>query len=205
MAKFTIEYGCRPINIKLFSLTDDQVEKSKEYDTHIEFYGSLYEDDFPEPEYEGIHITDRASRFSFTVKDEEGNIVYETENIKDYLALQKTFDEEGEYNKDWEFEGIKDGKYLVVASILRGFYGGVEIECEKFDINKLYILHSKYINDELTGSDTFDFFELYYQQGEGYDKERDILPVDDINDTLDESSIDCEILELKKKDLWTEL
>lgn len=208
MAKFTIEYGCRPMNIKLFSLTDEQVEKSKEYDTIEDFYASLYEDEdnFPEQEYDGVHIIDSVSHFIFTVKDEEDNIVYETEDVKDYFALQKTIDEDGECNKDidWEFEGIISDNYLVVVSILRGFFGSAKIDCDEFDINKLYILHSKYINDELTGSDTFDFFELYYQQGEGYNQERDILYVRDDNN-YDECYSEYQILSLKDKDQWIEL
>lgn len=206
MATFRIDISGCPLEIKLFSLTDEQIEESSEFETLSDFYEYLLEEDENiEPVYENIHLIDTSKYFELYVKDEEDNQIYTIDGVDDYMKLQKIYID-GDENEDigFEFEGVSNGKYLVVSTILKGVCGHVDIELDEFDPNKLYLLPSQYINDELTGSDTFDFFELYYQQGEGYDKQRDRL---DINDDSWFSAYSTEylILSLTDKEYWSEL
>ena len=206
IATFRIDISGRPLEIKLFSLTEEQIEESSEFETLSDFYNYLLEEDENiEPVYESIHLIDTSKCFELYVKDEEGNQIYAIDGVKDYMKLQKTYID-GDENEDieFEFEGVPDGKYLVVSTILKGVCGYIDIELEEFDPNKLYLLPSQYINDELTGSDTFDFFELYYQQGEGYGKQRDRLDIND-DSMFSEYSTDYIMLSLTDKDYWSEL
>lgn len=206
MATFRIDISGRPLEIKLFSLTDEQIEESSEFETLSDFYDYLLEEDENiEPVYENIHLIDTSKYFELCVKDEEGNQIYAIDGVDEYMELQKTYinmDEDEDI--EFEFEGVPDGNYLVVSTVLKGVSGYVDIELDEFDPNKLYLLPSQYINDELTGSDTFDFFELYYKQGEGFDKQRDRLDIND-DGVFSEYSTEYLILSLTDKECWSEL
>jgi hypothetical protein len=204
MATFRIDISGRPLEIKLFSLTDEQIEQSSEFETLSDFYDYLLEEDENiEPVYENIHLIDTSKYFELYVKDEEGNQIYAIDGVDEYMELQKTYIDDDE-DIEFEFEGVPDGNYLVVSTVLKGVSGHVDIELDEFDPNKLYLLPSQYINDELTGSDTFDFFELYYQQGEGYDKQRDRLDVND-DSVFSEYSSEYLMMSLTDKECWSEL
>lgn len=177
---YTIQLDVRDLHLRVWELNEELLEKVNEYDSleeldsHLMFEGE-------DPLYEDSFITNGCDRFSLEVEDEDGEVVYEIDDLDEYLGKDKTFDEEGESIKGYEFEGLKGKNCDCLVSLIteKGAGGSAELELEEpFDPDKLYLIRSTKIDDELVGDDVYPIFGVYYQRGEGYDLERDIIDFD---------------------------
>lgn len=177
---YKIRLDVRGLHLRVWELNEELLEKVNEYDSLEEMDSELmYEGE--EPLYEDSFMTRDCDRFSFVVEDEDGEVVYEIDDLDEYLDKDKTYDEEGEYIKGYRFEGLGDKNCDCLVSIVteKGAGGTVELELdEPFDPDKLYLIHSTKIDDELVGEDVYPLFGVYYQRGEGYDLERDRIDFD---------------------------
>ena len=178
---YTIQLDVRDSHLRVWELNEELSEKINEYDSLEELDSYLVFEGEEDPLFEDSFITRECDRFSFEVEDEDGELVYFTDDLDEYLDKDKTFDEEGETIKGFEFEGLKGKSCDCLVSLIteKGAGGTAELELdEPFDPDKLYIIRSTKIDDELVGDDVYPIFGVYYQRGEGYDLERDILDFD---------------------------
>lgn len=177
---YKIRLDVRGLHLRVWELNEELLEKVNEYDSLEEMDSELmYEGE--EPLYEDSLITRDCDRFSFEVEDEDGEVVYEIEDLDEYLDKDKTYDEEGEYIKGYRFEGLGDKNCDCLVSLVteKGAGGTADLELdEPFDPDKLYLIRSTKIDDELVGEDVYPLFGVYYQRGEGYDFERDRIDFD---------------------------
>jgi len=177
---YKIQLDVRDLHLRVWELNEELLKKANEYDSLEEMDSELmYEGE--EPLYEDSLITRDCDRFSFVVEDKDGEVVYEIDDLDEYLDKDKTYDDEGEYIQGCRFEGLGDKSCDCLVSIVteKGAGGSAELELdEPFDLDKLYLIRSTKIDDELVGEDVYSLFGVYYQRGEGYDLERDIIDFD---------------------------
>lgn len=178
--KYFIELGVRAQGLQLLQLTEDEKEQLLKEENLDEVYYDFVE----EREYcftlEGYYLTTEVDRYSLVIRDENGNIVYDSEDVDDLLSNDKTFDEDDEVQvKGWKFKGIENEDYLVRYQTIKGAGAQGEFELEEpFDKNKLYVVRDEYVDDDLMGDNVYPLITLYYQQGEGYDCVRDVIKLD---------------------------
>lgn len=178
---YKIQLDVRDLHLRVWELNEELSEKINEYDSLEELDSYLVFEGEEDPLFEDSFITSECDRFSFVVEDEDGEVVYELEDLDEYLNKDKTFDEEGEEVDGYEFEGLEDKTCDCLVSLIteKGAGGSAELELdEPFDPDKLYIIRSSQIDDELVGEDVYPLFRVYYQRGEGYDLERDTIDFD---------------------------
>ena len=204
--KYTRELGVRAKGVQLLELAEEEKNELLEEDLD-----EVYLDWIEEKEYdfalEGQYLTSEVDRFGLTIKDEKGEIVFESDDIKSLLERDKTYDEdEGEIQvKGWEFQGVKDGNYLTRIQIVKGCWYTGEFELnEPFNKEKLYIVRDNKINDELLGDNVFPVDTLYYQRGEGYDINRDKILLDFESD-YGEQYFNTYLYKLTERDWWHNL
>ncbi|MBR6686032.1 MAG: leucine-rich repeat domain-containing protein, partial [Paludibacteraceae bacterium] len=176
--KYFIELSARAVGLQLLKLSEE--EKDEILDGRdIEEVFEEHDDDFA---LERQFITPEVDRFALTIRDENDNIVYETENVKDLEF--KTYDDNGdEQVKGWSFEGIADGFYLTKVQTIKGYYCEGEFELEgTFEKDKLYIVHDQNLYDEIIGEELSPIHYIYYQKGEGYEISRDQIYLEDLSD-----------------------
>lgn len=185
---YKIQLDVRDLHLRVWELNEELLEKVNEYDSLEELdYELIGEGE--EPLYETSFITRDCDRLSFVVEDEEGEVVCEIDDLDEYLDKDKTFNEEGEYVEGFEFEGLgnKNCDCLVSITTEKGAGGEAELELEEpFEPNKLYLIRSTKIDDELVGEDVYPIFSVYYQRGEGYDLKRDVINFDPENGLFEE-------------------
>ena len=178
---YTIQLDVRDLHLRVWELNEELLKKAREYNSLEELDRELMYDGVVSPLYEDSFITRVCDRFSLVVEDDDWETVYELEDLDEYLSKDKTFNEEGETIKGFEFEGLKGKNCDCLVSLVteKGAGGTADLELEEpFDPDKLYIIRSTKIDDELVGDDVYPIFGLYYQRGEGYDLERDMLDFD---------------------------
>ena len=178
---YTIQLDVRDLHLRVWELNEELLKKAREYNSLEELDRELMYDGVVAPLYEDSFITRVCDRFSLVVEDEDWETVYELEDLDEYLSKDKTFNEEGETIKGFEFEGLKGKNCDCLVSLVteKGAGGTADLELdEPFDPDKLYIIRSTKIDDELVGDDVYPIFGLYYQRGEGYDFERDGIDFD---------------------------
>lgn len=178
---YTIQLDVRDSHLRVWELNEELLKKASEYNSLEELDRELMYDGVVTPLYEDSFITRACDRFSLVVEDEDWETVYELEDLDEYLSKDKTFNEEGETIKGFEFEGLKGKNCDCLVSLVteKGAGGTADLELdEPFDPDKLYIIRSTKIDDELVGEDVYPIFGVYYQRGEGYDLERDIIDFD---------------------------
>lgn len=204
--KYTIDFGVRARGVQLLELTEEEKDQLLE-----ESLDDVYMDWIEEKDYEfaleNTYLIPECDRFRITIKDEKDNVVFESDNMVDFLTqLDKTCDEDGEpLAEDWTFEGVEDGFYLTRIQTLKGCGAEGEFELdEPFDINKLYVIKDSQINDELMGNDTFPMYALYYQRGEGLDLERDLIDLEP-NGCDEEQYYDTYLMKVSDGDYWQNL
>lgn len=177
---YKFQLDVRGLHLRVWELNEELLKKANEYESLEELDNELmYEGE--EPLYEDSFITRECDRFSFVVEDEDEEVVYEIDDLDEYLDKDKTFNEEGETIKGFEFEGLKGKNCDCLVSIVteKGAGGSAELELdEPFNPDKLYLIRSTKIDDELVGEDVYTLFGVYYQRGEGYDFERDRIDFD---------------------------
>lgn len=201
--KYTIEIAVRGKGVQLLELDED--EKDQLLDESLD---DVYMDWIEEKDYEfymeKIFLMPECDRFRLTIKDEDGNIVFETtdpKTLNDY-----TMDEDDNPQVEgWKFVGVVDGIYLTRIQTLKGCYFTGEFELEDtFDVNKLYVLQSDEINDELMGNYVYSLDAIYYQRGEGFDTERDQIELED-ESFAEEQYYDTYLMEVSDGDYWHNL
>ena len=178
---YTIQLDVRDLHLRVWELNEELLKKAHEYNSLEELDRELMYDGVVSPLYEDSFITRVCDRFSLVVEDDDWETVYELEDLDEYLSKDKTFNEEGETIKGFEFKGLKGKSCDCLVSLIteKGAGGTADLELEEpFDPDKLYIIRSSQIDDELIGDDVYPIFGLYYQRGEGYDLERDMLDFD---------------------------
>ncbi len=203
--KYTVELGVRAKGVQLLEVTEEEKQELLEEDLD-----EVYLDWMERKEYEfaleGQYLMPTVDRFSLTIRDENDNIVYETENFED--LVDKTYDDEEEEEilvEGWKFQGIKDGNYLTRIQIIKGCWYAGEFELnEPFNKEKLYIVRDNKINDELLGDNVFPVDTLYYQRGEGYDINRDKILLDFESD-YGEQYFNTYLYKLTERDWWHNL
>lgn len=177
---YKIQLDVRDLHLRVWELNEELLEKVNEYDSLEEMDRELMYEGV-DPLCEDSFITTDCDRFSLVVEDEDGEVVYEIDDLDEYLDKDKTYDEEGETIKGFEFEGLKGKNCDCLVSLVteKGAGGTADLELEEpFDPDKLYIIRSTKIDDELVGDDVYPVLGVYYQRGEGYDLERDMLDFD---------------------------
>ena len=199
-----MELGVRAKGVQLLEVTEEEKQELLGEDLD-----EVYLDWMERKEYEfaleGQYLMSTVDRFSLTIRDENDNIVYETENFED--LVDKTYDDEEEeiLVKGWKFQGIKDGNYLTRIQIIKGCWYTGEFELnEPFNKEKLYIVRDNKINDELLGDNVFPVDTLYYQRGEGYDINRDKILLDFESD-YGEQYFNTYLYKLTERDWWHNL
>lgn len=199
--KYTIELSVRGKGLQLLSLDEDEKNELLEEDLD-EVYSDWIEKKDYDFDIESQYLMPQCDRFRLTIKDEDGNVVYETESVMD--LKDRTADDDVEIS-GWEFEGVEDGIYLVRIQTIKGCYYTGEFELEEpFDENKLYIIRDTEINDELMGDDVFPIDRLYYQRGEEADIDTDAIDLDFDSD-MGEQYFDTYLMEVEDGDCWTDL
>lgn len=203
--KYTVELEARAHGVQLLEVTEEEKNELLEEDLD-EVYANWVEDKEYEFALEGKYLTSEVDRFCLTIKDENDDVVFESEDIEELLDRDKTYDEDDEIQvKGWEFNGIKDGNYLTRVQTIKGcFYAGEFELNEPFDEEKLYMVRDLSINDELLGDTVFPIGSLYYQRGEGYDVNRDEIPLDD-EGCDEEQYYETHLYELTEGDWWNDL
>lgn len=202
--KYFIDLGVRAKGVQLIELTEEEKDELLEG----EDLDDIYDDWVDKIEYEfaleNYYLTPSCDRFTLTIRDEDDEVVYEVEDVDE--LVDRTYDNEGEVQvKGWEFEGFKDGYYLTRLQTIKGCCCSGEFELdEDFDASKLYLVQDKQIEEELVGDTVFPLFKLYYQKGEGYDIERDVIELEFESD-LGEQYYDTYLCSLKELNWWTNL
>ena len=179
--KYKIEFSFRARGIQLLKVTDEEKENLFETDDLEQTYFEMVDEKDYDFELEDAFLTKNVDRFSLVVKDESGEIIYESDDVEDLLKKDMTdiFNEDdGAALGGWKFKGIKDGTYLVDVQTLKGNYitGELDIDGE-FDPDRLYIIKSTELDDELTGEDMFST-SLYYKREETPNLEKDYIDLD---------------------------
>ena len=173
--KYTIEISLWAKGVQLLDVTEDEKDELSEGDLNDVFYdwASKYDYDFY---YERQFICPDTEYFELVVKDEEDNVVYETQCVSD---LSDKTDED----KSREFKGVKDGYYLARVQHLKGMFFCGELELnEPFDADKLYLVQDSKLDSEFVNEPLYPLGYIYYQQGEGYDSSRDEVWLDNEGD-----------------------
>ena len=173
--KYTIEISLWAKGVQLLDVTEEEKDELSEGNLNDVFYdwASKYDYDFY---YERQFICPDTEYFELVVKDEEDNVVYETQCVSD---LSDKTDED----KSREFKGVKDGYYLARVQNLKGmlFCGELELD-EPFDADKLYLIQDSKLDSEFVNEPLYPLGSIYYQQGEGYDSNRDEISLDNEGD-----------------------
>ena len=203
--KYTVELAARAQGVQLLEVTEEEKNELLEEDLN-EVYTDLVQDKEYEFALEGKYLTPEADRFCLTIKDENDDIVFESEDIDELLDRNKTYDDDGDVQvKGWEFTGVDDGIYLARVQTIRDcFYVGEFELTEPFDEEKLYMVQDITINDELLGDTVLPMGVLYYQRGEGYDVNRDEIQLDD-EGCDEEQYYETHLYELTEGDWWNDL
>ena len=95
--------------------------------------------------------------FSWKVKDEDGNVVYETNNpdsIIRYSYYDKEKDEEVEA-PNLDFKGVEPGTYIVENNNLKWGTISGEFDAEDFEPSKLSFYPSETFDDNICEDDAF--------------------------------------------------
>ena len=132
--KYTVELAARAQGVQLLEVTEEEKNELLEEDLN-EVYTDLVQDKEYEFALEGKYLTPEADRFCLTIKDENDDIVFESEDIDELLDRNKTYDDDGDVQvKGWEFTGVDDGIYLARVQTIRDcFYVGEFELTEPFD------------------------------------------------------------------------
>ena len=173
--KYTIEISLWAKGVQLLDVTEEEKDELSEEDLNDVFYdwASKYDYDFY---YERQFICPDTEYFELVVKDEEDNVVYETQCVSD---LSDKTDED----KSREFKGVKEGYYLARVQNLKGMFFCGELELnEPFDADKLYLVQDSKLDSEFISEPLYPLGYIYYQQGEGYDSSRDEVWLDNEGD-----------------------
>ena len=196
--KYFIELGVRARGVQLIELTEEEKNELLK----VEDLDEIYLDWMYRSEYdfalEDYYLTPFVDRYSLTIRDENDNIVYDSNNVLE--LLDGTFDV-----KDWKFEGVKDGYYLTRIQTIKGCCCSGEFEIDgTFDKNKLYIVRDERIDEGLNGELVYPLFVLYYQRGEGCDMSRDVINLEFESD-LGEQYFDTFLVKLRELNWWIDL
>lgn len=205
--KYSIQLNARARGIELINLTEE--EKDELIKLAEEGFDRVYEDLRNEhyPDFELQFLTYGVDRYSLVVKDEDGEVVYESQKVDDLIDNDLSVDEDGEYNTQvgYEFDGIEDGFYLVRHQTLKGcyYYGEIELD-DAFDPSRLYVIRDSNINDELAGDVVIPMDHVYYRRGDTPNPEEDTLNME-YGGYMDEQYFDTDLCEVTEGDYWKSL
>jgi hypothetical protein len=210
--KYRIELSVNGWDTRLFLLDQEHVDEALNCgDSLKKFYRNYVEnwDDPIDPDFERYYITSESDDFILEVKDENGETIYELNDVDDYISNDKTeIEDEDGYLTDidgYEFVGIEDGMYLVRIASNRNCSGYAEIELDHpFNPDRLYIVRSSHVDDELMDDTVYEMFQLYYQRGEGFDLKRDLIELLN-NGWDDETYASYNLLKVSDKNYWQEI
>ena len=210
--KYRIELSVNGWDTRLFLLDQEHVDEAlNSGDSLKKFYRNYVEnwDDPIDPDFERYYITSESDDFILEVKDENGETIYELNDVDDYISNDKTqIEDEDGYLTDidgYEFVGIKDGMYLVRIASNENCGGYAEIELDHpFNPDRLYIVRSSHVDDELMDDTVYEMFQLYYQRGEGFDLKRDLIELLN-NGWDDETYASYNLLKVSDKNYWQEI
>jgi hypothetical protein len=202
--KYKIELSVRGRGVQLLALDKDEknelIEESLD-DVYLEWIDKKNDDFYLERQF----LMRECDRFSLTIKDEDDNIVYESEDVNEVTDLDRTVDDEGDYIESYEFKGVKDGIYLTRIQTIKGCYYDGEFELdEPFDKDRLYLIRDKEISDELMGDDVFPLDTIYYQRGESIKLDADIIYLEHREDQ-GEQYYETFLLRVEEGDWWHNL
>lgn len=199
--KYKIELSFRGTGVQALKLTEQEKNELLEVDDLEEVYNDWLEKKDYEYDFEYVFMTENTDRYQLTVKDENDNIVYQSDDVNDLLKNDKTWKIE---DFDYEMQGEEDGYYLLDIPTIKGcwYLGDLEIDGE-FDPNKLYVIQDDRISDELTGDAMYPIV-LYYQKGEKPNLDADMIEMEFESD-CGEQYWDIYLMELKYGDEWINL
>lgn len=199
---YTIELAVRGKGVQALELDEDEKDDLLEEDLENAWFEWAEEKDY-DFLVEGQYLTWGCDRYRLTIKDENGNVVYNSTDVKELNDF--TYDDDDNEIEGWEFKGLEDGFYLTHIQTLQGcFYSGQFELDTPFDKDKLYLVRDTVINDELMSDDVFPMDKLYYQRGEKPNMEEDIIELDsDLGE--EEQYYDTYLMEVSDGDYWHNL
>jgi len=199
---YKVELAVRGKGVQMLELDEDEKDDLLEEDLEEAWFEWAEEKDY-DFLVEGQYLTWGCDRYRLTIKDENGNVVYDSTDIKE--LNDNTYDEDENVIEGWEFEGLEDGFYLAHIQTLQGcFYSGEFELDEPFDKDRLYLVEDTVINDELIGDDVFPMDKLYYQRGEKPSMDEDIIELDsDLGEV--EQYYETYLMQVDNGDNWTNL
>lgn len=202
--KYTIYLSARSKGLQLLNLTEDEKNELLKEESLDSVYLDWVEKKDEEYTLEGEFLCSDVDRYYLSVEDEEGNTVYESEEVDDLLDNDRTYLDEDleETIEGYEFVGIGDGFYLVRMQVIKGCSYTCELEIEEpFDATKLYVIRDMFVNDELMGDTVFPITAVYYLRGNTPDPTTDNLDWDYDGDH-EEQYYDTYLYEVSDKDYW---
>jgi hypothetical protein len=166
MANYTVELTIRYAEeVHLYSVADEVKDEVKEAVDDIggveKIDRQFIEDNDLDYEISTIVMNcdclDDSNTFKLEVKDEDGNIVYETtdpQSIIRYPYDDEETDEEIEA-PNFEFQGVEPGTYIVENIALKWCTLTGEIETDEFDPSKLAFFPSEIFDGIICEDDVF--------------------------------------------------
>ena len=120
--KYNIEIEVRAHGVQLIKLTEEEKEQLLKENDLDNVYGDWVNKCEYNFELEGRYLTPDVDRYYLTITDEDGENVFESEDVED--IEDKTYNEEGEeiQVEGWTFEGVEDGFYLARLQTIRGCF-----------------------------------------------------------------------------------
>lgn len=166
MANYTIELTIRNAEeVHLYSVADEVKDEVKEA---VDDIGGVEKIDLQfiednELDYEISTIVmncdclDDSDTFKLEVKDEDGNIVYETTAPQSIIRYPYDDEETGEEIEapNFEFRGVEPGTYIVENIALKWCTLTGEIETDEFDPSKLAFFPSEIFDGYICEDDVF--------------------------------------------------
>ena len=199
--KYKIELGVRGDGVQLLELTEDDKNQLLNKPLDDIYFDWVQKKDW-NFSLECQYLTSNIDRYGLTIRDENNNIVYNSESF--YDLVDKTDNECGGV-RGWYFKGYKPGYYLTRIQVIKGCLWTGEFELsEPFDVEKLYILQDQVIDEELLGDYVYPMNTLYYQRGEGYDMNRDKIELD-FEDDMGEQYFETYLFKLISGNTWLNL
>lgn len=172
MANYTVELSVKgATEVRLYAV-DDEVQEAlddiggvEEIDLDFMFDNELLDD------YSTIVmndcVLDDSKTFSLVVKDEDDNVIYETDNPSSIIRYPyDDYDEEKEEDVEvlapnFDFKGVEPGVYIVENNDLKWVTLTGEFETDEFDPKKLSFHPSEVFDKMICDEDVF-LIELRY-------------------------------------------
>ncbi len=198
--KYKINLSFRGRGVQIAKLSEEEkdeiLEKIEETEDIDEVYEEWTWENTPEYDYEETALDKNVDRFSLEVVDENGNTVYQSEDVNDLIKNKENGD---------SFIGLPDGFYFGQIQTVKGCCYNADLELDgEFDVNKFYAIRDVYVNEELVGNEIFPIGNICYKRSEEINPEADGVDWEFDSD-MGPQYWDTFLMELEDKDGWEDL